>query len=438
MALALYRGLTSAAEPLIRFYLHRRQAAGKEDPNRLGERFGLASRPRPAGKLAWVHCASVGEAVSVLALIDRMLATRQDLSVLVTTGTVTSAALLARRLPARAFHQYVPVDRAEWARRFVKHWRPDLALWVESELWPNLIAAVADAGVPLALVNGRMSDASFDRWRRLPFAIRPLLRRFALCMGQDGRQTERLAALGAPVARCVGNLKFAAEPLPVDETALAAMRASVAGRPVWVAASTHPGEEELIAEAALDLKRDRPGLLTVIVPRHPGRGPAIAAALKEKGFAVARRGAGESPGSAGIYLADTLGELGLFYRLAPVAFIGGSLVPHGGHNPLEAAALGAAVLAGPHTHNFVAVTGDMKSAGGLVQVADVPALVNAVARMLDDEAWRGQVAAAGRGVVGVQAHVLDAVLAEIAPWLDAPGHGQANGAHSTANRRARA
>ncbi len=437
MTLALYRGITSAAEPLIRFYLHRRQAAGKEDSQRLDERFGLASRPRPQGKLAWVHCASVGEAVSVLALIDRMLAQRADLSVLITTGTVTSAALLARRLPARAFHQYVPVDRAEWARRFVKHWRPDLALWVESELWPNLIGATADAGVPLVLLNGRMSDGSFRRWRRAPFVIRPLLQRFALCLGQDEHQAQRLAALGAPAARHVGNLKFAAVPLPVDDAALAAARQAVGKRPVWVAASTHPGEEELIAEAARDLARDRPGMLTVIVPRHPGRGPEIAAALKQRGFSVARRGAGESPGACDIYLADTLGELGLFYRLAPVAFIGGSLVPHGGHNPLEAAALGAAVLAGPHTQNFISVTGDMKSAGGLVEVADAPALARAVARMFADEAWRSQVAASGQAVVRAQAHVLDAVLAELAPWLDTPGR-TANGAHSQADRRARA
>lgn len=438
MTLALYRGITSAAAPLIRFYLQRRQAAGKEDPGRLDERFGLASRPRPPGRLAWVHCASVGEAVSVLALIDRMLADRPGWNVLVTTGTVTSAGLLARRLPGGAFHQYVPVDRAEWARRFVAHWRPDLALWVESELWPNLIGAVADAGVPLVLLNGRMSDASFRRWRRAPFVIRPLLQRFALCLGQDERQTERLAALGASLARHAGNLKFAAAPLPVDEAALAAARQAVAGRPVWIAASTHPGEEEMVAEAARDLARERSGVLTVIVPRHPERGPSVAAALKEKGFAVARRTAGESPGEADIYLADTLGELGLFYRLAPVAFIGGSLVPHGGHNPLEAAALGAAVLAGPHTQNFLAVARDMKSAGGLVEVADAPALARALALLLGDETRRRRVADAGQAVVRAQGHVLEAVLAELAPWLDAPGRHGANGTRSAADRRARA
>jgi 3-deoxy-D-manno-octulosonic-acid transferase len=441
MALALYRGLTSAAAPLIRFYLQRRQAAGKEDPDRLDERFGLASRPRPLGPLAWVHCASVGEAVSVLALIDRMLTQRPGLNVLVTTGTVTSARLLARRLPGGAFHQYIPVDRAEWAARFVAHWRPDLALWVESELWPNLIGAVADAGVKLVLVNARMSDASFQRWRRLPFMIRPLLQHFALCLGQDERQAARLIALGAPAARSVGNLKFAAAPLPVDDAELAALRHAVAGRPVWVAASTHPGEEELIAAASRDVRRDRPDLLTVIVPRHPERGPAIAAMLHALGHRVARRGAGDKVDGAEIYLADTLGELGLFYRLAPVAFIGGSLVPHGGHNPLEPAILGAAVLTGPHTHSFGVVAQDMKTAGGLVEVADAAALARELGRLLDDRARREAVADAARAVARTQAHVLDAVLAEIAPWLDAAERRHADGGksrHSPADRRARA
>jgi 3-deoxy-D-manno-octulosonic-acid transferase len=439
MALALYRGLTSAAAPLIRYYLQQRCAAGKEDAARLDERFGLASRPRPAGRLAWVHCASVGEAVSVLALIDRLLADRRDLSVLVTTGTVTSAKLLAQRLPQRAFHQYVPVDRAEWARRFVAHWRPDLALWVESELWPNLIGALAEARVPLVLLNGRMSDASFQRWRRVPFMIRPLLQSFALCLGQDPAQTARFAALGANAARTLGNLKFAAAPLPVDEKALAAMRQAVAGRPAWIAASTHPGEDELAAEVHRRLAPTHPALLTVIVPRHPNRGPAVADALKARGLAVARRGAGEAVGAAAVYVADTLGELGLFYRLAPLAFVGGSLVPLGGHNPLEPAALGAAVLAGPHTHNFAAVTQEMKAAGGLIEVADAPALADAVGRLMGEPARRAEVAAAGQRVARARAHVLEAVLTEIAPWLDdSPGRGRAYGGDPPADRRARA
>ena len=422
MALALYRGVTTAAAPLIRYYLKQRCIQGKEDISRLDERFGLASRPRPPGALVWVHGASVGEAQSVLALISRILNERPGMHVLVTTGTVTSAELLARRLPALAFHQYIPVDRAEWAARFLKHLRPGLALWVESELWPNLIAAAGAAGVPLALVNGRMSDASFRRWRRVPFAIKPLLGRFALCLGQDDAEARRFAALGAVGARCVGNLKFAAQPLPVDEAAHARLKAGIDGRPSWVAASTHPGEEELIAGAHRAIAARHPRLLTVIVPRHPARGPAIAQLLKERGFAVARRGAGEAPGEkTEIYLADTLGELGLFYRLSPVAFLGGSLVPHGGHNPLEPALLGAAVLAGPHMRNFAAVADALRGAGGLATVADQAALAGAVALLLGDPVGRNRAGEAARRAAETQGYVLDAVCRELAPLLDAAG-----------------
>jgi len=274
MTLALYRGLTSAAEPLIRYYLERRRAQGKEDTERLHERFGEASRPRPEGTLAWIHGASVGEAMSALTLIDRMLAERPSLHVLMTTGTVTSARLLASRLPPRAFHQYVPVDHAGWIQRFLGHWRPDLALWLESELWPNMIRGVADAGIPLVLLNGRMSEASYLRWKRVPFLIRPLLSQFALCLGQDDLQTRHLAALGAPQVRSVGNLKFAAAPLPADPDALARLRAAIGERPSWLASSTHAGEEALAGRAHRALAARHPGLLTVIAPRHPDRGAA--------------------------------------------------------------------------------------------------------------------------------------------------------------------
>jgi 3-deoxy-D-manno-octulosonic-acid transferase len=418
MALALYRGLTTAAEPLIRYYLTRRRDAGKEDAERLHERFGEASCPRPSGALAWVHGASVGEAVSALALIERMLADRPELNVLVTTGTVTSARLLAKRLPPRALHQYIPIDHVGWIQRFLDHWRPDLALWMESELWPNLIRGIAEAGTPLVLLNGRMSEPSFRRWQRVPFLIKPLLESFALCLGQDEAQADRLAALGAPRTRMVGNLKYAAAPLPVDEAELQRMRQAVSGRPVWLAASTHPGEERLIAEAHRAIASTHPNVLTVIVPRHADRGGEIAGELAAAGLGVARRSARQDPAGAAIYLADTMGELGLFYRLCEPAFIGGSLVPHGGHNPLEPALLGCAVLSGPHTRNFPAVFDEMRAAHAVVDVADPAALAVAVRQLLGDAPRRAALAGAARAVAQARAGVLDAVLDEIAPWLD--------------------
>ncbi len=352
-ALGAYRALTTALAPLVMLYLFRRLAAGKEDRARFAERRGIASRARPRGPVVWVHAASVGEAVSMLALIDALVADRPSVSVLVTTGTVTSARLLATRLPeGRAWHQYVPVDRPAYVRRFLDHWQPDLALWVESELWPNLILETKARGVPLVLVNGRMSERSFEGWQRWPSVIRPLLGAFELCLGQDAAQAERLRQLGAGRSLCVGNLKAAAGPLPVNEAELARLAGQAAGRPLWLAASTHAGEEDAAAAAHQILKQRWPDLLTLIVPRHPGRAGAIAAMLESRALKVARRSRAEPiAAETDIYLGDTLGELGIFYRLAGIAFVGGSLVPIGGHDPTEPAALGKPVVFGPHMEN---------------------------------------------------------------------------------------
>jgi 3-deoxy-D-manno-octulosonic-acid transferase len=418
--LGLYQAGTTALGPVVALYLARRMAAGKEDRERFAERQGHASRPRPPGPLVWVHAASNGEAVSMLSLIDRLLVERPALSVLVTTGTVTSARLLAHRLPAdRAWHQYVPVDRTVYVRRFLDHWRPDLALWVESELWPNLVAETDRAGTPLLLLNGRMSQRSFQGWQRLPGLIGPLLACFELCLAQDDIQAERLRRLGAAAATSVGDLKTAAAPLPCDEGELSRIAADAADRPLWLAASTHAGEEEAAAEVHRALRRERPGLLTIIAPRHPARAAEIATMLDARGLNVARRSAGDAlDAKTDIYLADTLGELGLFYRLAGIAFIGGSLTPVGGHNPLEAAMLDCAILHGPDMSNCAAMTKSLGDAGATIAVADAGQLAAAVRRLLADPVERAGRAAAAAGVATDNQAVLDAVLKRIAPWLD--------------------
>ncbi|HZT52334.1 MAG TPA: 3-deoxy-D-manno-octulosonic acid transferase [Stellaceae bacterium] len=419
-ALAAYRALSIALGPAISLYLGRRLARGKEDPERFAERRGHAGRPRPAGPLVWVHAASVGEAVSILSLIDRLLVERPRLSVLVTTGTVTSARLLAHRLPAeRAWHQYVPIDRPADVRRFLWHWRPDLALWVESELWPNLVTETHAQGIPLLLLNGRMSLRSFRAWQRLPGLIGPLLKSFALCLAQDAVQADRLLRLGAAEATTVGDLKAAAAPLPVDEAKFAALAAALDGRPLWLAASTHEGEEEIAAAAHRLLMLQERGLLTIIAPRHPARGDAVAAMLAQRGLRVARRSLGEAPGrSIDIYLVDTLGELGLFYRLAGIAFVGGSIARRGGHNPLEAALLDCAILHGPDMSNCAAMARALASAGATVTVTDGPSLAAAVGRLIADPVERAARAAAAAGVAAHNRDVLDAVMARLAPWLD--------------------
>ncbi|MGE5268108.1 MAG: 3-deoxy-D-manno-octulosonic acid transferase, partial [Thiohalocapsa sp.] len=270
---ALYRGLTAAATPLVRYGLELRCRRGKEDRAHLGERLGVASLPRPAGPLFWLHAASVGEASSVLALVERIVATRPPVAVLMTTGTVAAARLLADRLPPRTCHQFVPIDLPQAVGRFLDHWRPDLALWVESELWPNLVLATHARGVPMLLVNARLSARSAARWAMLPGLAGPLLRAFALCLAQDEAQAERFRRLGATTVASVGDLKAAAPPLAADEAALAMLRAQVAGRKLWLAASTHAGEEEIAAAAHAIIAAAHPGLLTIIAPRHPARGP---------------------------------------------------------------------------------------------------------------------------------------------------------------------
>ena len=419
MILALYRATALVGDPLIRAYMARRRQRGREDPARFPERQGIASIGRPAGPLAWIHAASVGEAISVLCLIERLRQERPDLALLVTTGTVTSAAIMAERLPDGVIHQYVPIDHPVWIARFLNHWKPDVALWVESEFWPNLLRAIAARRVPLILVNARISPRSYAGWMRFPRTIGRLLRCFSLCLAQSAADGEKLTALGALNVRVPGNLKFAAPSLPVDEDALNRLRQDIGDRPVWMASSTHAGEEVAVAEAHRLVAARQAGLLTVIVPRHPGRGPAIAQELATAGLTVARRAAGEPlRPDTDIYIADTVGELGLFYRLVDIAFIGGSLVPHGGQNMLEAAKLDCAILQGPHTANFAEIVAEMEPAGAVETVANATALAEAVNRLLSDPALRTARVSSASNVADAKEGILDAVLTEIALFLD--------------------
>lgn len=416
--LALYRAASKAASPLIDFVLNQRAAAGKEDKARLRERFGRTGLSRPLGPLVWIHAASVGESLSVLPLINRLLTDDPGLNVLVTTGTVTSAAMMAKRLPGRAFHQFAPVDRMDCVARFLAHWRPDLALWVESEFWPNMLTEAKRIGIKLILVNGRISPRAFSRWRLLPMVIRPLLDCFDLCLAQSEAEAGRLRALGAKRVAAPGNIKFAAEPLPFDAAELGRLRTLLGSRPRWLAASTHEGEEEIAGRIHKRLAHGRRDLLTVIVPRHPARGRAIAHKLRTMGAEVALRSDGESPIAAScIYVADSMGELGLFYRLCPVSFIGGSLVPHGGHNPIEPAQLASAILHGPHMHNFEHIVHELARAGGAVEVQDEAGLETAVGGLLSDEGAVARLVHAARQVAETQSAVLDKIIAELRPFL---------------------
>ncbi len=373
-----YAGFASLASPFLKRMLKRRGKRGKEVPERLGERFGIAGAARPAGRLLWFHAASVGETLSVLPVIEAL---KGQASVLLTTGTVTSAELAAKRLPAFALHQFAPLDVPGWVRRFLDHWRPDGAIFVESELWPATLAQLDRRAIPRLLINGSMSARSAARWRRLPGYASRLLGGFKAVHAQSGADAARLTALGAKPVLEWGNLKFAAPLLPVDEAALRALRLAISGAS-WLAASTHPGEEAIVIAAHRRLLQAFPALVTVIAPRHPARGAEIAALAA--GLPVARRSLSQTPAPGGIYIADTLGELGLFYRNSPCALVGGSLVPIGGHNLTEPARLGTAVLTGPFTGEIAEQVQRLQAANAMIEVTDAAALAQAVQFWLED------------------------------------------------------
>ena len=413
MIYRLYRLVAALGWPMAWLVLQVRVARGKEDPRRLAERFGRTREARPTGRLFWFHGASVGESLSLLPLIRALLERDPALNILVTTGTVTSAEILKARLPARAQHRFVPVDCPQAVARFLDHWRPDLGVWVESEFWPNLILGAERRAIPLALINARLSARSARRWRRAGFAFRALLGRFDKIFAQSEEALARLTRLGAGPARHLGNLKYAADPLPVKEALVHDSAARLRDRPVWMAASTHPGEEEIVAAAHREIAKDHPALLTVLAPRHPNRGDSVARLLERRGLNFARRSRGEMPTQeTDIWLIDTIGELGTFFRLAPVVLVGGSLVPHGGHNLLEPAQFGAAILTGPHMENFTEIMARPRDADAVrpVRADDLAASVSALLRAPEE---REALARRARAAAAAERKIVDLLVEEL-------------------------
>jgi 3-deoxy-D-manno-octulosonic-acid transferase len=418
LSLKVYRVLTSLAAPFAPLLLAWRTRRGKEEPARRSERYGRASAPRPKGFLAWFHASSVGEANAALPVIESIAAERPEVRMLLTTGTVTSARLARSRLPKDVVHQYVPLDNKGYVQRFLRHWRPDLAVLVESEIWPNLVLETKGEGIPLLLINGRMSSNSYKRWRRRPGLSRPLFSSFDLVLAQNDSLAERFAQLGVARTLDVGNLKADAPPPPADLPGKRRLAAAISGRTVWLAASTHPGEEDLVAAAHKNMKQDEPKLLTIIVPRHPERGKPIAEALRATDLNVALRSEGQLPEAAtDIYVADTIGELGLFYALSPVAFVGGSLVERGGQNPVEPIKLGAAVVTGPNWQNFRDSYTELLKAGGCEEVSDAASLADAALSLLKNDRARREMARRAEAAIAAMSGALPRTLAELEPYL---------------------
>ena len=379
----LYGKIVQIFSMVIFLHWRNRLRLGKEDPLRIQERWGKATLPCPQGSLVWIHGASVGESLVGLLLVRRIRKKYPSLSILITSGTRTSAQLIEKQRPEGVLHQYVPLDHPVWVRRFLDYWRPSVALWVESEIWPSFLSQLYRRHVPIILVNGRMGERSFQRWRRFSFLSADLFSYFSLCLCQDNQDAFRFSRLGITKTRVVGNLKFSMAPLPFDEGELTRLSGQIGTRRVWLAASTQPAEDEIVALIHQRLKRSFPDLLTLIAPRHPEK--IDIGAIEKLGLTVKVRSRGEDiTSNTDIYFADTIGEMGLMYRLSEIVFVGKSLKAHGGQNPVEAAYLNSAIIVGPFVKNFGVIVEEMIDCGAIIQILDVAGLEEKVRQMLWD------------------------------------------------------
>ena len=419
MFIKIYNMLITILYPLvIRSYVNKRKQIGKEDVNRFNERVGRPIKERPEGKLFLLHGSSVGESVSMLPLINKILETYPDAHVMVTTGTVTSADVMQKRLPERAFHQFIPIDNPVFTNRFVKHWHPDVALWFESEFWPAVLSSIKRRNIPLILINGRISNKTFKRWQQFDFVCKELLSCFSLCLGQSEEDAYRLRVLGAPETVCLGNLKYAGLPLPIDEKSREDMLKQIGKRPFWLASSTHEDEEVRLAKLHKRLKEKFPDLLLIIAPRHPNRGEQIVEDIQKLGLSAALRSKQEKiTPKTDVYVANTIGEMGLWYDLAKIVFIGGSLIPHGGQNFIEPSRVRDAVIVGPHMHNFTDAMNRAKKADAVMQVNDTAEMEELLTELLQNEAFLDAKRSLAYNWATSETKVLDGIMDKIKAYF---------------------
>lgn len=419
MFLSFYATSTRLLRPYFQYMLKKRLKKGKEDKMRLAERKGIASQPRPSGKLIWIHGASVGESLSALPLVDKILAEDPAAHVMMTTGTVTSARLMEKRLPVRSFHQFIPVDHPDWTRDFLDHWQPEAVIWLESDFWPNMLRQIKDRHIPAVLVNARMSERSFTRWRVLGAGmIRTLLSVFDFCLAQNVFEQQRLQHFGHDKVYVADNLKYAVPPLPVDDQKSAELKSEIGTRPVWQFISTHPGEEAIGFDIHRALKAGIPDVLTIIVPRHPDRGAEIAGLAAAKTLKLAQRSKNMPiTHESDIYLADTMGELGLFSQAIPLVAMGGSFVPHGGHNPIEPAQFGCMVLYGPYMFNFKTICTDFETAKAALPVKGVEDLQDKLKLLLQKPDEMQPYRDAALKLTRDKSGAIETLWSYLCPWL---------------------
>ncbi len=409
--LFLYRWLVILATPFLKIHLRRRLARGKEDPARLYERFGGASLPRPKGKLLWIHAASVGESVSVLKLISELTQQYPQIRILLTTGTVTSAKLMAQRLPKSVIHQYIPLDVPNWMARFLDHWQPDHTIILESELWPNMLSAIKERGFSCWLVNARLSPKSYRRWSFFKGVFTTLVSVFDRIFTPTLETLERLKDLGACQAELSVNLKYTTDPLPFDVTELADLKQSI-NRPILAIVSTHAGEEAFVLDSVNVLKKNNPTLLVILAPRHPDRAETILRILSDRRLTVARRSLREVPSKkTDVWLIDTIGDLGLVYSLSPVCVLGGSFEAIGGHNPIEPYNLGCIVVQGKNTFNFTDTNQILASA--LTEVSSQAELTQVLLSLYGDPENIAEKQKQGQQVLDSQRHGLEVLIQSI-------------------------
>jgi 3-deoxy-D-manno-octulosonic-acid transferase len=415
LTLAAYRWMGAAIYPFVGGYLSMRAARGKEEHARRRERYGYPSARRPEGPLIWFHAASVGETSAVIPLIEAVAA--RGITVVLTTGTVTSATIAHDRLAPEIIHQYVPLDLKTAVCRFLDHWRPDLAIIAESEIWPMTILELGVRRIPQVLVNGRLSDRSFARWSRRSFLADALFDNLSHVVAQTDIDAERFRRLGARPVTVSGNLKVDTNAPPYDPADLETLAAQIGDRKTWAAISTFDGEEAIAADVH-EYIRPHHGALTIIVPRHPERSDDIEAMLTGRGLRVARRSRGDViDENTDIFLGDTIGEMGLYLRLTEIVFVGRSLTGEGGQNPLEPAMLGTAVLAGRNVQNFRETYQRLLKDGGGRVVRDGDMLARAVHYLLANDKVRRQMIKAGAATVHDMRGALALTLKALEPYI---------------------
>lgn len=412
-----YSVLMYLLTPLLLGYLAWRAWREPDYQAQWAQRFGLRAPDAPTGAI-WVHAASMGEVQAAAVFIRQLRATYPDTPLVVTTMTPTGAAHVARLFGEGVHHAYLPFDYPHAVALFLRALRPRMAVIMEMELWPNLFAAVNRRGIPLLLVNARLSAASARGYRRIRRLMADALACPTAIAAQTREHARRLIHLGAPPERVTvtGNLKFdVTVPASAREQGEALRGAIGPERPVWVAASTRDGEEELVLRAFDEVRRQLPDALLLLVPRHPERFQRVATLCRDRGYSVVLRSS-EAPCGAGvqILLGDTMGELYVFYAAADVAFVGGSLVPLGGQNVLEPAALGLPVLVGPHTFNFEQIVQQLVARRGLYQVADPQLLADTVIELLERPEQRAEMGRQALALMEANRGATDRVMALVA------------------------